>query len=156
MSKLFINPKYFDPIKIYQGYLLGFDFGFSSIGIAAGQTLTKEVKPLGVMKAEKGIIKDKLILDAYIADWQPKALVVGIPLKMDDGPLYTTAPALRFAQTLKLHTGLPVHAVDERLTTKVARAHLFETAGESALQKEKIDAFSAAFLLKAWLEMYVP
>ncbi len=58
--------------------VLGFDFGTSRIGVAVGQSLTGTAAPLEPVAARDGI-PDWQIFDQLIAEWQPTALVVGIP-----------------------------------------------------------------------------
>jgi len=49
---------------------------------------------------------------------------------------------------------LPVHFVDERLTTKAAREMIFEHGGYKQLQKAEIDALAAALILEQWLQRH--
>lgn len=143
-----------DPPANYQGRLLGFDFGLRHIGIAVGQTVTKNATPLLSITANEGEPKSWLEIDKLITQWKPKACIVGIPLNMDGTPQTVTMPARHFAQTLKQRYNLPVHGVDERLTTKDAKARLFDAGGYKALSKQAIDALSAAIILESWLNQY--
>lgn len=130
--------------------LLGFDFGLKHIGIAVGQTLTHTAQPLTSLKAEKGIPNWDEI-KTLIANWRPQALVVGIPLNMDGTEQPLTHAAERFAEALEKNFALPVHRVDERLSSVEARAHLFEHGGYKALQKKAIDSMAAKLILETWL-----
>jgi putative holliday junction resolvase len=76
-----------------------------------------------------------------IAQWQPDALVVGVPFHPDGAEHDNTRRARRFARQLHGRFALPVHEVDERYTTTEAAA-----AGARDL-----DAASAAIILDQYL-----
>ena len=107
-----------------EGVYLGFDFGFKRIGIAVGQQLTCSANPLPTLAAQSGAPNwDKV--QTLIRQWQPAALIVGVPTCIDDTELYTTGAAKAFAKQLHKRFSLPVHLVDERLSTVEARERLF-------------------------------
>ena len=60
--------------------LLGFDYGTKQIGVAVGQMITRQARELCNLKAQDGIPRWEQI-EALIKEWQPDALVVGLPLK---------------------------------------------------------------------------
>ncbi len=62
--------------------LLGFDYGTKQIGVAVGQMITRQARELCNLKAQDGIPRWEQI-EALIKEWQPDALVVGLPLNMD-------------------------------------------------------------------------
>lgn len=140
-----------DPPQPVQGYVLGFDFGTKRIGVAVGQTLTQTAKPLIILKADKGTPRWSEV-KTLIQTWEPVALVVGIPLNMDDTAQKLTDLARHFAYALKKQTHLPVFGVDERLTTQSVRSTIFETQGYRGLKQSSIDAEAAALLLTEWLQ----
>jgi len=130
--------------------VLGFDFGTHSIGVAIGQTITKTAKPLTALKATNGIPNWDHI-QKLINDWNPDALVVGIPINMDGTEQEMTQKAIKFSNRLKERFHLPVHQCDERLTTAEAKSIIFEKNGFRSLTKANIDATSAQLILEAWL-----
>lgn len=136
-----------------KGVYLGFDFGTKHIGIAVGQTLTQTAQALTSLKAEKGIPKWDEI-QTLINTWKPEGLVVGLPLNMDGTEQPLTRQARKFTEQLKEHFHLPVHSMDERLSTVEARSHLFETGGFKALTKSAIDSLSAKLILENWLSRF--
>jgi len=133
--------------------ILGFDFGMKSIGVAIGQNITQSANPLDAIPAKDGIPKWESI-EALIKEWQPTALVVGVPLNMDGSDQTITHAARKFANRLHTRFDLPVHSVDERLTTVEAKAELFETEGYASLKKEKIDSMSAKLIVEQWLNLH--
>ena len=119
--------------------LLAFDFGLKRTGTAVGNTLTRTARPLRTIAAE-GDARFAAIA-ALLAEWQPDALVVGVPFHPDGAEHENTRRARRFARQLHGRFGLAVHEVDERWSTTEALA-----AGA-----RDADAAAAALLLEQWL-----
>ncbi len=119
---------------------LAFDFGTKRVGVASGNTLTRTATPLKTIAAEGDA--RFAALGALIHEWQPEALVVGVPYHPDGAPHDNTARAQRFARQLHGRFKLPVHEVDERYSTTEAHA-----AGA-----HDIDAASAAIILEQFLK----
>ena len=118
---------------------LAFDFGTKRVGVASGNTLTRTATPLRTVAAEGDA--RFAALGALIAEWQPDALVVGVPFHPDGAAHDNTARAQRFARQLHGRFKLQVHEVDERYTTTEAHSH-----GAS-----DVDAASAAIILEQFL-----
>lgn len=132
--------------------LLAFDFGTKRIGVAIGQRVTKVARPLVTLSAKNGVPHwDKVA--QLIKRWQPQEFVVGIPLNMDGTEQPLTHAARDFAKMLNERFKLPVHEVDERLTTVDARERLFQEGGYKALQDGQVDSVAAQLILQAWLDM---
>ena len=114
---------------------LAFDFGLKRVGVATGGTFLREGQPLKTIAAE-GDARFQAI-DALIREWQPDALVVGVPFHPDGAEHENTRRARRFARQLNGRFRLPVHEVDERYSTTEALADGARDA----------DAASAAIIL---------
>jgi putative Holliday junction resolvase len=99
---------------------LAFDFGTKRVGVASGNSLTRSAAPLGTIVA-LGEARFEAI-GRLIAEWQPAALVVGVPFHPDGASHINTGRARRFGRQLHARFGLTVHEVDERYTTTEARA----------------------------------
>lgn len=130
---------------------LGFDFGYRRIGVAIGQAVTLSARPLPTLLAKEGI-PDWNQIKKVIDQWKPQALIVGLPTHLDDSEQYTTPAARNFANELKQRFALPVHLVDERLTTVEARAQLFAEGGYRKIQGTQVDSIAACLILEQWLQ----
>lgn len=97
---------------------LSFDFGTRRVGVATGNSLLRQAQALRTLAAE-GDARFAAI-QALIAEWQPAALVVGVPFHPDGAEHDNTRRARRFARQLHGRFGLPVHEIDERYTTTEA------------------------------------
>ncbi|WP_127996945.1 Holliday junction resolvase RuvX [Piscinibacter defluvii] len=118
---------------------LAFDFGTRRIGVACGNSLTRRASPLRTIAAE-GDARFAAI-GRLIDEWQPDALVVGVPFHPDGAAHDNTRRAQRFARQLHGRFGLPVHEVDERYSTTEAQSH----------GARDLDAASAAIILDQFL-----
>lgn len=129
---------------------LAFDFGTRNIGVAVGQKITKSSTALVPLFAQKGIPRWEQV-DNLIKNWQPVALVVGVPYKFDGSDLKVTKLAKIFIEQLKNRYQLEVHAAEERLTTKAAREEIFACGGYKALQTKSVDSVAAQLILEEWM-----
>lgn len=133
-----------------EGNIIGFDFGYKRIGVAVGQHLTCSAVPLETLSAQQGIPSWNDI-EKLIKEWKPQAFVVGVPTCIDGTEQYTTAAARDFATTLNQRFFLPVHQVDERLSTVEARSKLFAMGGYRKIKKTQVDSIAACIILEQWL-----
>lgn len=129
---------------------LGFDYGFKRIGVAVGQRLTRGASPLSTINAKDGV-PNWILIERCIRQWKPCALVVGLPTCLDDRELYTTQAARQFATDLATRFSLPVHFVDERLTTVEARERLYAKGGYRKIKTTEVDCLAACIILEQWL-----
>jgi putative holliday junction resolvase len=118
---------------------LAFDFGTRRTGVASGNTLLGRAQPLKTLVVD-GDARFAAIA-RLIAEWQPDALVVGVPFHPDGAEHENTVRARRFARQLHGRFRLPVHEVDERYTTTEA---LSSGAADA-------DAAAAAIILDQFL-----
>lgn len=122
--------------------LLGFDYGEKRVGVAVGNTLTRSARPLQTVAATGDLRWQQV--QRLISEWQPGALVVGVPFHPDGAAHENTVRARRFARQLQGRFHLPVFEVDERYTT--TSAHEMGAKGAAA------DAQAAAIILEQYLE----
>ncbi len=99
---------------------LAFDFGMKHIGVATINVATRTIDPKGVLKAKNGRPNTDQ-LDFVFNTWEPTDLVVGLPLNMDDTESPLSKAARKFGGYLERRFQLPVHFVDERLSSFEAR-----------------------------------
>ena len=127
------------------GTMLAFDFGTRRIGVAVGERETGTAHPLETIAAEDNQTRFARI-GAMILEWRPAELVVGLPLSMDGTEHEMTLRCQRFANQLRGRYNLPVHFVDERLTSVDAEMSLREAGGDR-FDKAAIDALAAQRIL---------
>ena len=99
---------------------LALDFGIKRTGFAVGNRLLRTAQPQGTIAAEGDARFVRIA--AQLKEWQPDALVVGVPFHPDGAAHENTLRARRFARQLHGRFKLPVFEVDERYTTTEARS----------------------------------
>ena len=99
---------------------LAFDFGLVRTGVAVGNRLLRTATPQATIKAQGAARLAQA--EARVREWQPDALVVGVPFHPDGASHDNTARARKFARQLRGRLKLPVFEVDERYSTTEALA----------------------------------
>jgi putative Holliday junction resolvase len=127
-----------DAVASHRSYL-AFDFGTRRVGVASGNSLTGSALPLKTVDAEGA--ERFARIERLISEWQPDALVVGVPFHPDGAEHENTRRARRFARQLHGRFSLPVHEVDERYSTTEAQRD----------GARDLDAASAAIILEQFL-----
>jgi putative holliday junction resolvase len=97
---------------------LAFDFGLKRTGVAVGNRLLRTATPQATIRAEGAAVWREV--EARVREWQPDALVVGVPFHPDGASHENTARARKFARQLRGRLRLPVYEVDERYSTTEA------------------------------------
>jgi putative Holliday junction resolvase len=129
------------------GTLLGFDYGSRKIGVAVGQTVTGTATALETLHLVNHKPDWERIAN-LIEEWRPEALVVGLPLDLDDSETDATQPALRFSRQLEGRFHIKVYMADERFSSFEARDRL----SHKAKRLEDYDAVAAKLILETWLD----
>ncbi len=130
--------------------VLGFDFGTKKTGVATGQSITATAAPLAPLAMRDGI-PDWLVIERLLKEWQPQALLVGLPLNMDDTESELSHLARKFARRLHGRFNLPVFMVDERLTSRAARELLTEIGDRRKGKLPSLDSTAAVLMVESWL-----
>ncbi len=124
---------------------LAFDFGQKRTGVASGNLVARTAQPLKTIHADQTDARFTQIAK-LLQEWQPDALVVGIPTHPDGAPHEMTRLAQKFARQLLGRFNLPVHEVDERYSSA-------EAASRGA---SDLDAEAAAILLEQFFSELQP
>lgn len=121
--------------------VLGIDYGTEHIGIALGSTESGLAEPLTTLLAHQN--PDSAIR-ALVSEHHSDIVVVGVSEKT------SAAQAEQFANCLKLTVNLPVHLVDETLSSKEAISKLLHKSRKKRAIEQH--AASAAVILERWME----
>lgn len=123
--------------------LLAFDFGEKKIGIAIGNTLTRQARPLEIIFSELRDTRFGRIAE-LLQEWQPSRVIVGLALATDGGEQPASARCRRFANQLHGRFGMEVVLVDERGSSMEAQQLLGTNAPD--------DAMAASVILQRYLD----
>jgi putative Holliday junction resolvase len=127
--------------------LLGFDYGEKRIGVAIGNSLTRDARALAVLQNRNREYRFEAVGE-LIGQWQPDALVVGLPCHPDGTPHEMTRLAKRFGNQLNGRFNLPVSWVDERYSSVEAEAQIRASGGRA----DMLDAEAARVILQQYLD----
>ena len=118
---------------------IAFDYGEKRTGVAVGNRLMGTAQPQGSIQAQ-GDARFAPI-EKVIKEWQPDAIVIGVPYHPDGAAHENTARARKFGRQLHGRFKLPVFEVDERYSTTEALSYGAKDA----------DAASACIILEQFL-----
>ena len=88
---------------------VAFDFGMKRTGVATGNRLLRSATPQPTIQAEGDARFGPI--EKTIREWQPDAIVVGVPFHPDGAEHENTRRARRFARQLHGRFKLPVYEV---------------------------------------------
>ena len=131
--------------------LLCFDFGLSNIGVAVGNTLTNEARPLTILSANNGRPNWDSVV-SLVAEWQPNALLVGNPIDEEGQATELSDKASRFARQLNGRLKLDVILHDERFSSKEAKSRAREMGHKGDYATHPVDDLAASIILESWLQ----
>ena len=118
---------------------IAFDFGTKRTGVAVGNRVLGTAQPQGSIQAQ-GDARFTQIAQR-LKEWQPDAIVIGVPYHPDGAPHENTVRAQKFGRQLHGRFNLPVFEVDERYSTTEALSSGAKDA----------DAASACIILEQFL-----
>jgi len=131
--------------------ILGIDYGEKRVGlaisspvgfIAQGLPTIERIDGADYLEELAGVIEEKKVDE----------IVVGFPKNMNGTIGEKAEEVLALVEALKSKFNLPVHTVDERLTT--VRAHRAMTGAKISKKgkKKMVDMIAAQFILQAYLD----
>ena len=145
------NENVYEKIKGQSGTVLAFDFGERRIGIAIGEHLINSANPLTTIDNESNEVRFAAITQ-LINEWQPRLLVVGLPLSLDGSETEITQLCKKFARRLNGRFNLPVIMIDERYSSTEASQLLNESGVKGRAQKTMLDQLAAQTILRSYFD----
>jgi putative Holliday junction resolvase len=133
---------------------LGIDYGAKRVGLAHGDELGVAT-PLPALTeadpAKRWVSLCEIVKVRRITD-----IVIGYPLNMDETVGFKAKEVEAFAGRLRAATGLPVHFVDERLTSYEAESSIAKNKRRDVRASGIIDSRAAAIILQDFLNSRLP
>ena len=128
---------------------LSVDYGAKRTGLAICDPAETLASPLAVIEGQKDL--PKKIAEVVEAE-NVEAIVLGLPLNMDDSTGPQARLVFQFAEQLEKVLNIPIHFQDERLSTFSAAEKLASADFTMKKKKKRLDAIAAAEILEAFLE----
>lgn len=134
-----------------EGGVLCFDFGLKRTGVAVGELLLGIAHPLETLsQPDRAARMDRI--EQLAAQWRPVLMVVGLPARADGGVHELAAAVGRFARQLEGRFGVPVHLVDETLSSDAASRDLAAAGVRGRRQRRLLDQAAAREILQSFFE----
>ena len=133
---------------------LGIDYGSRRIGLAYGDELGIATPLPALTDAEPKQRRDKLA--ALVKQRRITELVVGFPYNMNGTVGFKAKEVEGFAASLTREFGLPLHFIDERLTSHMAESGMNQKQLREIRAQGIIDSRAAAIILQDFLDLRFP
>ncbi len=132
---------------------LGLDLGTKTLGLSLSDKTNTIATPYetihfneneyaSVLKSLEKVVKEKEITD----------FVLGLPKNMNNSLGFASERSLEFKKILEEYFSLPVHLVDERLSTVEAEKILLSSDKSRKKRKKVIDNVASSLILETFLK----
>jgi len=128
---------------------LAIDYGAKRTGLALADDAHAIASPLEVVDSPS-LLTSRII--EVIKSQQIDALVIGLPLNMDDTEGPQSKKVRQFADEIKKQIDIPIHFHDERLSSFDAEQKLAALGLTRKKKKKHLDAVAAAAILQSFLD----
>ena len=130
---------------------LGMDLGTKTLGLAITDKLGIISSPFKVLRYNDiDVLIDELL--NIINEESVDELVLGLPKNMNNSLGFASERSLEFKKVLETKCSLPIHLVDERLSTMEAENFLISSDTSREKRKKIIDAYAASIILDTFLK----
>ena len=128
--------------------LLGVDYGTKKIGLAIGQSITRNSRPLKVLY--NNYIKE---IKNVIDEWDIKKIIIGYPEYKKENNVHKEIKS--FAEDIQGSLDFDIKIIfhDELLTSEMARNSFAEMRNSGVTKKKSsdYDDISASIILQSWI-----
>ena len=129
-------------------FLLGIDYGFKKTGLAIGQSITRNSRPLKVIYSN--YIDE---IKKVIYEWDIKKIVIGYPEYKKENNVHKEIKS--FAKDIQRSLDFDIEIIfhDELLTSEIARNSFAEMRNSGVTKKKSsdYDDISASIILQSWI-----
>lgn len=131
--------------------ILALDPGSKRIGVALSDALGLTAQGLTVLP-RKNFESDLEQVMNLVKEHEVQEIVIGLPRHMDGRLGEGAEDVLLWTEALQERLGLPVHHVDERLTTMQAERVLLQADISRKKRRQVIDKMAAVLILQGFLD----
>jgi putative Holliday junction resolvase len=132
------------------GRRIAFDYGLVRIGVAVSDASGLIATPVATLQAQDSALFEQI--QALLSEYDPIYLVVGQPRHLSGKESQTMQSVQSFVELLQTLSPVPVHTIDERLSTVNASAKLRSAGHDAKSSKGLIDAMAAVGILESAME----
>ena len=134
--------------------VLGIDLGERRVGVAVSDPTGSIAQPLPTLRRRARKRMPLAALQRLAEEYGVGGIVMGLPLAPSGHDTDWTRTVREAATKLQERSGLPVHLVDERFTSKAAERAVrgLGLPKKKREQKGRVDAAAAVLILQSWLD----
>ena len=134
--------------------ILGIDLGERRVGVAVSDPTGSIAQPLPTLRRRAGKRMPLATLQNLAAEYEVQGIVMGLPLALSGHDTEWTRTVREAARKLEERSGVPVHLVDERFTSRAAEraVRALGLPKKKKEQKGRVDAAAAVLILQRWLD----
>lgn len=138
--------------------IMGLDYGSKTVGVAVTDPILMTAQGVEtIWRDRENKLRQTLRRICELAEtYEVSAIVVGLPLNMDDTEGERAKKSREFSELVAERTSLPVYLEDERLTTMEADDILEESGIPKENRKEHIDTLAAMLILESFCSKHYP
>jgi putative Holliday junction resolvase len=129
-------------------FLLGIDYGTKKTGLAIGQSVTRNSRPLKVLY--NNYIKE---IKNVIDEWDINKIVIGYPEYKEEGSIHKEIKS--FAKNIQISLNFDIEIIfyDEFLTSELAKNSFADMRNDGVTRKKSsdYDDISASIILQSWI-----
>lgn len=137
---------------IKSGRVLALDVGSKTIGLAVSDGLGITAQGLDTIR-RKNKRTDLAALKSVIEQYGVSEMVVGLPLRMSGQEGTQSGKIREFVTVLEKEFAIPIHLMDERLTSVEANRVLRESEMSIKKRAGAVDRLAAVLILQSFLEL---
>ena len=135
-------------------HFLGIDYGSRRVGLAFGDELGVATPLPALVEADPRKRWERL--GEVIKGRKVDKIVIGLPLNMDGSEGFKAAEVRAFADKIQTDFHLPVHFIDERLTSHMAESGMSQKQLREIRSKGIIDSRAATIILQDYMDELFP
>jgi putative Holliday junction resolvase len=135
-------------------HYLGIDYGTKRVGLAHGDEIGVATPLPALVDADESVRWRKL--GELIRQRRITELVLGYPYNMDGSVGFKAKEVDAFAARLKAEFSLPVHLVDETLTSSEAESSIAKKDRRGVRDSGLVDSRAACLILQDYLDQKFP
>jgi len=132
-----------------RGRRIAFDYGDARIGVAICDPDGILATPLPFLDSKHPKVMQQIA--ALFAEYEPIAIYLGLPKHLSGSEGEAVSKVENFAAKVAEISSIPVHFVDERLSTVDAQRRLREAGKSAKDSKSLIDSMAAVAILEGGL-----
>lgn len=130
---------------------LALDIGEKRVGIAVSDAEGRVALPLKVCSCAE-LQQYAPVVRRILEDYEPQALVCGLALSLDGERGKQACRIEEIAQAFSARCKLPLHFVDERLSSREAKSALHFLGLSEKDMRGRLDMYAASIILQRFLD----